>query len=615
MRYYTLLFLLIILLVIAASSVSLAETIYMKNGRKIEGQVIKETMDKLIVKTKFGEVELDKMEIDRIDREKSPVELYEEKAKKCGTADEHYKLAVWCKENSLEREMNKEFEKVIELSPDHENARKELGYQKHEGKWLTEDEIMESKGLIKWQGTWIPEEEYQNMLKKKIKDAQSKLKKEFEGVSWEDRHLIKTAHFTIHCNSTKEVADKYAKLMELLYDKYSSIFKAFKPSDRICTINIHRNKTEFTQAYNVPISIGGFYTPGEYMLCTYHGMFGLTDDTTTILAHEGCHLFQDLIGMFGDIKKNRGQMNSPIWLIEGLAVVFEASEINMKREKVKLQGVNRDRLLILQREIENGKNLSIREIINMPKPKFTGRHYGYAGMFTYWLLFGATNKHRDFYGEYVKLATGWEDTPGKIIKSGDFDELLIKYVGKTLSDIEPEWQDWVKKQKIEKLGSMRSNRYVSKEMGFEVKRYDFSWSVDTDKNLEGSEQVVFTNNKTGGRIGINAEVNFTCITIELLRDNVKKNIEMMLANKTLKDFKSIENKSYYIKGHEVYDMIVQWKPSSETEDYPIEIKRTVFFVMLDNLYYLTLRCPPDKYEDNKEAFEKTLNSFKIYLDE
>jgi hypothetical protein len=609
--------------------VCLADTVILKDGRKIEGEIVEETAEKYVVKTKFGVQQIDKIDVERVEHEKSDSQIYEEKKKAANDAESHYQLAQWCKEKGLTKEAEDELKRTIELDPNHEKARKELGYQKVGDKWLTEDEAMEAKGFKKWESRWVSESEYQELLKKKeekdkleeqkrseeqknaVQKAQEKSKKEYEGVLWEQRHVIETAHFTINCNSTRQVAEKYAKLMEWLYAKYSTIFGDFRPVDRKCTINIHRNHQEFMQMYGAPAGVGGFYSPGEFRLCAFHGTFGIGGDASMVLAHEGCHLFQDLIGMFGDTK--RGISKSPIWLLEGLAVVFEAAEINWRTGKVRLRGVNRDRLLALKRELEDKKAIPLRDVVNCPRQQFSGRHYGYAGMFSYWLLTGATEKHKVLYSEYVKIATGWGERQGRVIQPGDFENLLQQYLNKSLSDVEQDWQRWVLKQKIEKLGAMKGNKYVSKETGFEVEKPDPSWKADTENELEGAEQVAFISKNTSGRISVSAQANFMNYTLENLKDELKRGTERQIAEGKLKDYKLISENTYSLKGHEVYDIVLEATNPESRINTTLQRRRVVYFVMVDDLYSVRLMSDPDKFDENNKMFEKVLQTFQIYL--
>ncbi len=71
----------------------------------------------------------------------------------------HYVLALWCREQGLSDEARLEFERVVALSPDHEGARRELGYERCGTIWLSREEAMKAKGLVRHDGAWLLPEE------------------------------------------------------------------------------------------------------------------------------------------------------------------------------------------------------------------------------------------------------------------------------------------------------------------------------------------------------------------------------------------------------------------------------------------------------------------------
>lgn len=70
------------------------------------------------------------------------------------TAEGHMKLAAWCKDNKL-TELNKEhLRRVIEIEPNHKDARPALGYSRINGQWRTQAEHLASLGKVQHKGQW-----------------------------------------------------------------------------------------------------------------------------------------------------------------------------------------------------------------------------------------------------------------------------------------------------------------------------------------------------------------------------------------------------------------------------------------------------------------------------
>jgi hypothetical protein len=75
-------------------------------------------------------------------------------AKLENTVEAHWNLAEWCKEAGLLDQRKRHLQAVIALDPNHEEARKALGYQKFGSRWLTQDEHMQSLGYLRYKGAW-----------------------------------------------------------------------------------------------------------------------------------------------------------------------------------------------------------------------------------------------------------------------------------------------------------------------------------------------------------------------------------------------------------------------------------------------------------------------------
>ena len=71
------------------------------------------------------------------------------------TVEGQWQLAEWCREHSLTRQRKTHLERVIAIEPDHAEARRALGYRRVQGKWLTQQEENEAKGLVRYKGQWV----------------------------------------------------------------------------------------------------------------------------------------------------------------------------------------------------------------------------------------------------------------------------------------------------------------------------------------------------------------------------------------------------------------------------------------------------------------------------
>lgn len=95
-------------------------------------------------------------------------------------------LARWAEEKGLSTDHKRLLNKVIELEPDHAEAREVLGYVQHDGTWMLAakrdlmvrrelEKEMKAKGLTEVQGVWVPESE--------VEDAR-------RGVFWHEGQIV-----------------------------------------------------------------------------------------------------------------------------------------------------------------------------------------------------------------------------------------------------------------------------------------------------------------------------------------------------------------------------------------------------------------------------------------
>lgn len=113
------------------------------------------------IKTSAGvEVVLPREAVAEHVRVRPALEEYEKVKPTCSdTVDGQWKLAEWCREHDLVTLRKKHLERVVELDPEHEPARRGLGHVHLDGKWAHPREVMLSRGYVEHRGRWrLPQE-------------------------------------------------------------------------------------------------------------------------------------------------------------------------------------------------------------------------------------------------------------------------------------------------------------------------------------------------------------------------------------------------------------------------------------------------------------------------
>ncbi|MFQ5653831.1 MAG: hypothetical protein ACE5GW_03755 [Planctomycetota bacterium] len=109
----------------------------LKDGRRIDGTVVRELGDLVSIKTGEGIITVDRHEIVRHEKKETIYDQYLERAREVSATDleEQLSLYRWCLENGLDTEGKRHLKKVIEINPYHDEARELLGFEWIGGDW------------------------------------------------------------------------------------------------------------------------------------------------------------------------------------------------------------------------------------------------------------------------------------------------------------------------------------------------------------------------------------------------------------------------------------------------------------------------------------------------
>jgi translation initiation factor IF-1 len=174
--------------------------------------------------------------------------------------------------------------------------------------------------------------------------------------------------------------------------------------------------------------VGGVYQAAfNTLLCGDMPTYRLLK--TSVVVHEFTHALH-----FADML-TRQQMH-PIWLIEGLATLFESSDRNGE-----VVPRHSHRLGIVQTAIRSNRSIPWRKLMSMKQPEFL-RVAGLAYAQSRYMLFYIHEKGllKRFYDEYTK-----GDNYGRDKSALASFEVVF---GKPIESVEREWKTWVLAQKV-----------------------------------------------------------------------------------------------------------------------------------------------------------------------
>jgi len=142
-----------------------ADLVRLVGGGQIRGQVHPDSLsgelDDVIVRTLSGsQVTIARDHVELIKQRSLSVEDYETRARSIEhTVEAHLELAEWCRVNGLPDQRHEQLELLLDLDPDHADARRILGHVKYHGEWMTRHEWMTARGYVKHGGRYVTQQE------------------------------------------------------------------------------------------------------------------------------------------------------------------------------------------------------------------------------------------------------------------------------------------------------------------------------------------------------------------------------------------------------------------------------------------------------------------------
>ncbi|MCI0334362.1 MAG: HEAT repeat domain-containing protein [Planctomycetes bacterium] len=137
-----------------------ADVFELKGGGRVEGQIVAtadgDKSQYVIELTAGGRLTLPRSQVARIDTTTASEAEYQKLARSSpDTVEAHWKLAEWCRERKLLGAMKQHLARILELDPNHREARTASGFRQQSGEWMTRDDVMASRGMVMYEGRYV----------------------------------------------------------------------------------------------------------------------------------------------------------------------------------------------------------------------------------------------------------------------------------------------------------------------------------------------------------------------------------------------------------------------------------------------------------------------------
>lgn len=134
-----------------------ADIILLTNGKTLEGTLEELGNGKVRVRLAYGSLSFSQDQIATVHPARTFEEIVDETLADLdpGDAEGRYRLARQAHAEQSHTLYRRLLEEVVAIHPNHEPARRELGYFPHEGDWVTEEQLHALRGEVSFRGEWM----------------------------------------------------------------------------------------------------------------------------------------------------------------------------------------------------------------------------------------------------------------------------------------------------------------------------------------------------------------------------------------------------------------------------------------------------------------------------
>jgi hypothetical protein len=161
---------------------ALASTFLLSNGGQIEGRLLnpdqQPRVDYQIEVAEGGRLVLRAEQVQRVLTPSDDIRWYQQWSPKVpNTVEGHWAMAEQCRLKNLQTQREYHLNQILQLDPDHQDARSQLGFSRVKEQWIKTDQWMQRQGYegyVRYRGAWrMPYDIALEKLRKEAKDSET----------------------------------------------------------------------------------------------------------------------------------------------------------------------------------------------------------------------------------------------------------------------------------------------------------------------------------------------------------------------------------------------------------------------------------------------------------
>jgi len=316
------------------------------------------------------------------------------------------------------------------------------------------------QGYVRYQGKWLSKPAYEDVLRSEHEKSRKRADDLAAHSNFHNAWTKDTKHFTVVTNTSPELLEYYAELLEAYYDVMDARFKIkLSPSLRRTrmTVNIYKSRREFNKLNKAGLGGGviGYFSPGDQSLNFFHE-YQEPAISDWVALHEGTHLLTYLIDP---------QYIPQIWLNEAVADYFGSADIRRdKKGRLEIEPgrLQTDRVLTVQQAIQSGNDIALDDLFSITRNDFQGFEYAHAWSFVYFLNQSNPRYKKAFDRFFKDLYTlqkgikydivnyAEKSGTGKIIPPDEIRRVVLDALGNPdVKELDKEWKAFIAAVPIE----------------------------------------------------------------------------------------------------------------------------------------------------------------------
>jgi hypothetical protein len=153
----------VISLLALSPSLAHADSVFLKSGGEIKGEVVEQRADAVVLEVGPGRITVPMKNVARIVSSTTDLGLYHARAAALASRDVPgwLSLAAWARKHDLATQARDAYEHVLAMDPTNADAQLALGNVRLGDRWVSGAEANRARGLVEFEGTWMTPEERQ----------------------------------------------------------------------------------------------------------------------------------------------------------------------------------------------------------------------------------------------------------------------------------------------------------------------------------------------------------------------------------------------------------------------------------------------------------------------